>query len=409
MSESNIEKPENCAKASGKTYAKTFKEHLLYSVMPFWEDRCLDRKYGGYLTCFDRQGHLTDDSKYIWFQGRQLYTYSRLLNKIERRESWLEHSRWGYDFLIKHAYAGNGRWHFKLDRAGNPLISTTSIYSDYHMAQGLAEYLLATGMQDKEGMQILRATYDTLEKNTTDPRFKDIYENTWSPVFIWNDMHLTALNAACIVSGVLGAEYTKPLADYCASKIMDWFARNEYRLVFEAITRDNKVLLEGEGRFINPGHSFESGWFLLEASEIYGNSRMQKRGIEIIDWTFEASFDKTHGGIYSYLDAEGKEPVPLDWHKETNSLWNDKIWWVNCEALCAFAKAFSISGEPHHLKMLENQWDFCIANFFDREFGEWYERLHPDGSVKVSDKGTPWKCAFHLARSLIMAVDSLDC
>ena len=391
-----------------KTYAKILREHLLFDIMPFWENRCLDRLHGGYLTCFDREGRLTDDSKYTWFQGRQLYVYSRLFNKIERRPAWLEHAHHGYDFLIKHAYAGKGRWHFSLDRAGNPLVLTTSIYSDYHMAQGLAEYMLATDMKDEEGMRILRETYDALEKNTVDPWFKDIYENTWSPVFIWNDMYLTALNAACIATPVLGNKYTERLIDECASKIMNWFARDEYRLVFEAVTRDNKILMEGEGRFINPGHSLESAWFLLEAGDIRDNRQMRERGLQIVDWTYEAGLDKTNGGIYSYLDAEGGEPQPLDWHRETNSLWDDKVWWVNSEALCAFAKAFSISAEQKHFKMFENQWNFCKEKFYDPEFGEWYERLHPDGSVKVPDKGTPWKCAFHLARSLIMAIDALE-
>jgi N-acylglucosamine 2-epimerase len=391
-----------------KAYAKILKEHLLCDIMPFWENRCLDREYGGFLTCFDRQGCLTDNSKYTWFQGRQLYVYSKLFNKVERRPAWLEHAAWGYNFLIKHAYAGEGRWHFKLDQSGNVLVSTTSIYSDYHAAQGLAEYMLAAEMKNEEGMQILAETYDRLEKNTTDPGFKDIYENTWSPFFIWNDMYLTALNVACIASPILGVKRTAPLMDECASKIMNWFARDEYSLVFEAVTRDNKVLLEGEGRFINPGHSFESAWFLFEAGGILNNRKMLERGLQIVDWTYEAAFDKANGGIYSYLDAEGGEPQPLDWHKETNSLWDDKVWWVNSEALCAFANAFALSGEQKYLKMFENQWNFCKANFHDSEFGEWYERLNPDGSVKVSDKGTPWKCAFHLARSLIMAIAALD-
>jgi len=392
----------------GKKYAKELEDHLLNDVMPFWENKCLDREYGGYFTCFDREGNLTDDSKYIWFQGRQLYTYSRLFNKIENRQEWLAHAKWGYDFLVKKAYAGNGRWYFKLDRPGNVLVPTTSIYSDYHVAQGLAEYMLATGMKDDMRMQILRTTYDTLEKNTLDPGFKDIYENTWSPVFIWNDMYLTALNTACIAAPVLGSEYTKFLINECACKIMNWFARDEYRLVFEAVTRDNKVLLEGEGRFINPGHSFESAWFLMEAAGIYNNRQMLERGLQIIDWTYEIALDKTNGGIYSYLDAEGRRPQPLDWHKETNSMWDDKVWWVNSEALCAFAKAYSLSREQRYLAMFEKQWIFCKTNFYDPVFGEWYERLYPDGKIKVSDKGTPWKCAFHLARSLIMAICSLN-
>ena len=71
--------------------------------MPFWEGRCLDREHGGYLTCFDRIGNVTDNNKYIWFQGRQLYVYSELYNEIEKRPQWLEHARWGYDFLVKKA------------------------------------------------------------------------------------------------------------------------------------------------------------------------------------------------------------------------------------------------------------------------------------------------------------------
>jgi len=389
-------------------YAKELKDHLLCDVMPFWENKCLDKEYGGYLTCFDREGRLTDDSKYIWFQGRQLYVYSRLFNCIERRPAWLEHAKWGYDFLVKRAYAGNGRWHFKLDRSGKVLVSTTSIYSDYHVAQGLAEYMLATGMKDGAGMEILRSTYGALQKNTVDPEFRDIYENTWSPVFIWNDMYLTALNTACIAVPALGVDCTRPFIDECASMVMNWFARDEYRLVFEAVSRENKVILEGEGRFINPGHSFESAWFLMEAAGVRNNRKMLERGLRIIDWIYDIALDKKHGGIYSYLDAEGGTPEPLDWHKETNSMWDDKVWWVNSEALCAFAKAYSLSKERRYLDMFEKQWAFCGEKFFDPKYGEWYERLNPDGSVKVSDKGTPWKCAYHVARSLIMAISSFN-
>ena len=61
--------------------AAYYKKHILEDVMPFWDKRCIDEIYGGYLTCFDRKGKLTDDRKYIWFQGRQLYIYSLLYIK----------------------------------------------------------------------------------------------------------------------------------------------------------------------------------------------------------------------------------------------------------------------------------------------------------------------------------------
>ena len=33
-----------------------YKKHILEEVMPFWDERCIDKIYGGYLTCFNRKG-----------------------------------------------------------------------------------------------------------------------------------------------------------------------------------------------------------------------------------------------------------------------------------------------------------------------------------------------------------------
>src|SRR5574342_242859 len=91
-------------------YRMDIKRHIVEDIMPFWDKRCLDREYGGYINCFDREGNITSANKYIWMQGRQLYIYSLLYNRIEKRHEWLEFAKAGYDFLINHAYTGNGRW-----------------------------------------------------------------------------------------------------------------------------------------------------------------------------------------------------------------------------------------------------------------------------------------------------------
>lgn len=389
-------------------YIVAIKKHILEDIMPFWDTRCLDREAGGYITCFDREGNITDTHKYIWFQGRQLYTYSLLYNRIEKRKSWLELAQAGYKFLIKHAYAGNGRWNFELTREGKVITGTNSIYSDYHVAQGLAEYLLATGCEDKEGLRILEDTFTAIEKNTRDLEFQDIFENTWSPKLIWHDMHLTALNTAFIAGQTLGRQRVRPFEDYCLEKILHWFLRDEKELILEAVTRDNQMDLSPEGLFVNPGHSLESMWFCLEAGRIHENEGVIRRALQGVDWTARVGWDSQFGGIFAYLDADGKIPEPFDWHKETNTAWDDKIWWVNCESLCCFAMSYAASLDEKYLEMFAKQYDFCIKHFFDPQFGEWYERLYRDGTVKVSDKGTKWKCAYHLVRSLVQAMTAFE-
>ena len=111
--------------------------------------------------------------------------------------------------------------------------------------------------------------------------------------------------------------------------------------------------------------------------------------------------DREDGGIISYADALGKTPEPIDWFKETNSLWNEKVWWPNAEALAAYAIAYKSSGDVFYLEQFMEQHEYCRENFYDAQYGEWYERLTYDAQVKNSDKGTPWKCAFHLVRALV--------
>ena len=391
-----------------KKYAADIKRHILEDIMHFWDSRCLDRENGGYITCFDRQGNITDTNKYVWFQGRQLYAYSLLYNRIQKRDAWLDLAKAGYDFLLRHAYAGNGRWNFELTREGKVITGTNSIYSDYHVAQGLAEYLYAAGCSDEQGMEILEATFSAIEKNTMDWEFKDVFENTWSPSLIWHDMHLTALNTAFIAGQALGRSRVKAFEEYCLDKILKWFMREEKQLIFEAVTRENQLEISPVGLFINPGHSLESMWFCLETGRLHEDRVVIQKALQGVDWTYRVGWDNVHGGIFAYLNAEGSTPEPFDWHRETNTFWDDKIWWVNCESLCCFAVSYAASLEKKHLDMFEKQYDFCMQHFYDPEYGEWYERLYRDGSVKISDKGTKWKCAFHLVRSLVQVVTAFE-
>lgn len=391
-----------------RDYIVGIKRHILEDIMPFWDESCLDREKGGYITCFDREGNITSTNKYIWFQGRQLYTYALLYNRIEKRSTWLESAMLGYDYLLRHAYAGNGRWNYELDREGNVITGTNSIYSDYHVAQGLAEYLLATGGADDRGMRVLEDTFSAVETNTMNLEFRDIFENSWSPSLIWHDMHLTALNTAFIAGQTLGRNRVRAFEEYCLDKILNWFLRNEKMLVFEAVTRDNELDASPAGNFINPGHSLESMWFCLETGRIHKNPAVVKKALQGVDWTYSVGWDTVHGGIFAYLDAAGRTPQPFDWHLETNTAWDDKIWWVNCESLCCFANSYAASLDLNYLAMFEKQYDFCMNHFYDQEYGEWYERLYRDGSVKVADKGTKWKCAYHLVRSLVQIITAFE-
>lgn len=376
-----------------------YRKHLLEEVMPFWEVRAWDRQCGGYLTCFDRTGKTTDTDKYIWFQGRQLWTFSALYNEVERRTSWLDLARAGRDFLISHAYAGEGRWFYQLDRQGRMKRGTISIFTDLFVLAGLCEYARASG--ESTDLRLIEETYGAVERNVRDPEFRDIFHGVWSPRFKRHGIYMITLPTAAVAGSLLGASRTQALRDHCLEQILYVFAKDDRQALFESVGRDGSLIDDDEGRVLNPGHALESMWFCIEEGRRRGNRAVIERAVQIIDWMYRLGYDRQYGGIVSFLDASGQEPKQMDWHKETGMAWHDKSWWVHSEALYALALAAAETGDAEQFEWFLDLHRFCQKHFYDPEYGEWYPELYRDGRPKLTDKGTPWKAAYHLPRALM--------
>ena len=47
-------------------------------VLPFWLSHSLDGVHGGFYNCLSEDGRVTDPTKHIWLQGRQVWMFARL-------------------------------------------------------------------------------------------------------------------------------------------------------------------------------------------------------------------------------------------------------------------------------------------------------------------------------------------
>lgn len=79
-----------------KQLKEQYKEELLNNVLPFWIQHSQDKECGGYFTCLDQFGKVFDTDKFIWLQGREVWMFSMLYNKLEKKQEWLGlcHTRW---------------------------------------------------------------------------------------------------------------------------------------------------------------------------------------------------------------------------------------------------------------------------------------------------------------------------
>ena len=99
-----------------KKLANQYKDELLNNVLPFWLEHSQDHEFGGYFTCLDREGNVFDTDKFIWLQGREVWLFSMLYNKVEKKQEWLDCAIQGGEFLKKYGHDGNYHWYFSLDR-----------------------------------------------------------------------------------------------------------------------------------------------------------------------------------------------------------------------------------------------------------------------------------------------------
>ena len=105
-----------------KKLANQYRDELLDNVLPFWLEHSQDIEFGGYFSCLDREGKVFDTDKFIWLQGREVWMFSMLYNKVEKRQEWLDCAVQGGEFLKKYGHDGNYNWYFSLDRSGRPLV-----------------------------------------------------------------------------------------------------------------------------------------------------------------------------------------------------------------------------------------------------------------------------------------------
>ena len=130
-----------------KQLEKQYRDELLQNVIPFWLEKSQDKQYGGYFTCLDRQGNVFDTDKFIWLQAREVWLFSMLYNRVEKRQEWLNTAIQGAEFLKKYGHDGHLNWYFSLDQQGNPLVEPYNIFSYTFATMAFGQLSIATANQ----------------------------------------------------------------------------------------------------------------------------------------------------------------------------------------------------------------------------------------------------------------------
>lgn len=386
-----------------KKLAEQYKTELMENVLPFWLQHSQDKEFGGYFTCLKRNGEVFDTDKFIWLQGREVWMFAMLYNKVEKRQEWLDCAIQGGEFLKKYGHDGNYNWYFSLDREGHPLVEPYNIFSYTFAAMAFGQLSLATGSQ--EYAEIAKRTFDIILAKMENPKGK------WNKLYLGTrDLKGFALpmilcNLSLEMEHLLDESILMKTVDNCIHEVMDVFYRPELGgIIVENVLSDGSLSDSFEGRVLIPGHSIEGMWFMMDLGMRFNRPDLIEKAKNISLTMLNYGWDEQYGGIFYFMDRLGNPPQQLEW--------DQKLWWVHLETLISLLKGYSLTGDKACLDWFDIVHNYTWERFKDSEFPEWYGYLNRSGDVILPLKGGKWKGCFHVPRALYQCwkiLEELSC
>ena len=361
-------------------YKELFERELFESCIPFWLAHGVDGVNGGLYSCLDREGNIYSTDKSVWMQGRCAYMFSKLSNTFGARKEWLDLAKSCLDFLEEHCIDSDGRMYFTVTKEGKPLRKRRYMFSETFYIIANAEYYKATG--DETALKRARKYYDFVCAMYDDPN-TDPYKIT--PKSVPGVRDTKALAVPMILLNVTAVMFD---ADKERYDLYDKRARSLVEDVKSFRYEDTGFMLESVGlngeyygdvssaRVVNPGHSIELSWFLMDEAEREGDDE-----------------------LFAYAERIFNTAIDFGW---------DKLWWPHNEAVIASLKLYKKTGNPKYWEYFERVADYAFKHFSDFKYGEWYGYLRRDGKpTEPPCKGHTYKGPFHVLRMLTQGIGIL--
>lgn len=368
-------------------YADRYRHELLHNVLPFWLKHSPDREHGGYFTCLDRGGAIYDTRKYVWLQGRAAWMFSKLYNDLDQRPEWLEFASSCIRFLRRHARDPKGRIYFSLTHDGRPAGYQRKPYAAVFYCLGLIEYAKATGDEAcrSEAVDLFHA----IDRWISEPSLMDRPTLDGAP-------QLLSLADPMVLASLALELGDRDVMRRCLQQSIDFYDRD--RRIFLEFSGDASEF--PEARLACPGSSLEVAWFLLHVMEALGDWTHRDLVLESIEGALEFGWDREFGGLYYFMDIEGKPPLQLEADM--------KLWWPHTEAIYALVLAATLTGDEKWLTWLARVDEYAFRNFSDPEFGEWFGYRDRRGNLTHTLKGNNYKGSFHVPRALLFSVQRIE-
>lgn len=370
--------------------------HLIDTLIPFWKG-LRDNDNGGYI------GEVSYDLKVLPKAEKGCILNSRILwffanaYTLLKDESLLDEARHAYNFLIEHFLdTENSGLYWSVSFNGVPSDTSKHTYNQAFAIYALSSYYEASG--DCEALKLAFDLFLLIEEKCTDEfGYKDSF----------NEFFNETLNDKLSENGVIAEKtmntilhlleaYTELYrvspnneVKYRIEWILSFFAEKIYNPRLSRL----EVFFDTEMNSIidihSYGHDIEAAWLIDRAVQVINNCsyfiRMNPITAALTNEVYNQAFD---GSSLSYESEEG-------------IINENRIWWVQAEALVGFLHGYK--REPHrseYKEAVQNLWQYIKDYLIDkRKNSEWYAIIEKNGNIipdiPIADQ---WKCPYHNGR-----------
>ena len=392
----------------------------------------IDTLYGGYLSTFtyDFKPTGTQD-KMIVTQARHIWSTAKAA-LFYKDTTYIFMSRHGFYFLRDKMWDKQyGGFYNLVTRDGTPKSIIKEAYGNAFAIYGLSAYYECS--HDKAALDLAKATFLWLEKNSHDSTYKGYYQHLnpdGSHVIRTagtdsraetgykdqnSSIHL--LEAFTELYKVwpdkLVRERLQEMLELIRDKIvtpkgyLQLFFTYDWKPVSSPDSSEQYILQHKNLDHVSFGHDVETAYLMQEASEaLYGkaDTKTLAVGKKMVDHALNNGWDNKLGGFYDEGYYFKDKPGCTITNKSKN-------WWAQAEALntlLIFSERYP-KDKMQYLQRFFKEWQYVQTYLIDHEYGDWYaEGLDNEPQQKTALKAHIWKGTYHNFRALMNCISRID-
>ena len=373
------------------------REVLEHTILHFWQTRMVDNERGGFYGRIDGHNTLHPDApKGAVLNARILWTFAAAARVLNNTAYRILAAR-AYDYLMQRFFdREHGGVYWSLHADGTPLDTKKQTYAIAFTIYGLAEYVRLTNNQ--EALDAAIRLFNDLEAHAFDAvnvGYIEALTRDWQPIADMRlsesdengsrtmNTHLHVLEAYTNLYRV----YKDPRVARQLRVLIDIFVNRLYNPSNGHLDLFFDDQWQGRRDKTSPGHEIEAAWLLHEALEVLGDPILLQETLPVCQQLAQAA---------------------------ENGILKESQWWCYAEAVVGYIDQWKLNQKALpveaaiNLEMAEAAWEFIQSHLIDREHGEWYWAILPDGTPDTSnDKAGFWKCPYHNSRMCLEIIERL--